>query len=248
MTFVLDVEGLQKWFGGLHATRDLSLKVPEGELHAIIGPNGAGKTTLISQLFGEIRPNAGTIRLAGRDVTHLPTHTRARLGMARSFQITTLVRDFTVLENAILGVQATDGHAFGFWRSIHRDRSLVQRALAALQRVGLRSDPQELVSNLSHGEQRLMELAIALIGDPILVLLDEPMAGLGHEEGRAMTELLRGFKQRTSIILVEHDMDAVFDLADRITVLVRGQVIAVGPSEEIRQHPVVREAYLGEDE
>jgi branched-chain amino acid transport system ATP-binding protein len=247
MTPVLEVDSLQKWFGGLHATRNLSLNISDGELHAVIGPNGAGKTTLISQLFGELRSDAGTIRLTGQNITTLPTHARARLGMARSFQITTLVRELTVLANVMLAIAALDGHAFRIWGSVYRDRTLIERALAALARVGLAADPNELVANLSHGEQRLLELAIALVGRPKLILLDEPMAGLGHEESRAMTELLRGLKRRTTIILVEHDMDAVFGLADRITVLVRGEVIAVGTPEEIRQHARVREAYLGED-
>jgi branched-chain amino acid transport system ATP-binding protein len=248
MTLVLDAEGLQKSFGGLQATRNLSLKISDGELHAVIGPNGAGKTTLISQLFGELRSDAGTVRLMGHDVTRLPSHARARLGMARSFQITTLVRDLSVIENMMLSVQALDGHAFRFLRSVHSDHSLVERSLAALAFVGSTSRPDELVANLSHGEQRLLELAIALAGKPKLILLDEPMAGLGHEEGRAMTRLLQTLKRRTTIILVEHDMDAVFELADRITVLVRGQVVATGTPEQIRRLPEVREAYLGEDE
>lgn len=243
----LDVAGLNKKFGGLVATGDVSLQVATGEFHAIIGPNGAGKTTLIAQLFGELRSDSGSIRLAGRDVTHLPTHIRARLGMARSFQLTTLVRGLSVLENALVAAQAQDGHAFRFWRAARGDPALVARGMAALSAARLTHRADDLVSNLSHGEQRLLELAIALVGDPALLLLDEPMAGLGPDEGRAMTTFLRGLKGRTTVVLVEHDMDAVFGLADRITVLVRGRVVASGEPGAIRRDPAVREAYLGED-
>ena len=244
---LLDVQGLRKTFGGLVATRDVTLAVPAGEFHALIGPNGAGKTTLITQLFGELRPNAGTIRFDDIDVTHRPAHVRASLGMARSFQITTLARDLSVLENMLVAVAAHVGSAFRFWRSARHDRALLPRAEAALAGIGLLDRADDRVANLSHGEQRMMELAIALVGDPKLVLLDEPMAGLGPEEGHAMTRFLRKLKGRTTVVLVEHDMDAVFGLADRISVLVRGGLIATGTVADIRADPAVQDAYLGDD-
>ncbi|MUZ75923.1 ATP-binding cassette domain-containing protein [Agrobacterium vitis] len=248
MSTVLEVQNLQKYFGGLHATRNLSMALTRGELHAVIGPNGAGKTTLISQLFGELRPSSGKVLVNGRDVTHHPPHARARLGLARSFQITTLVRDLTIGENVILALLASDGHAFRFWRRVDRNAGLNARAALALARIGLDGmDLTRRVADISHGEQRMLELAIALVGDPALLLLDEPMAGLGSEESRALTRFLLGLKGRVSILLVEHDMDAVFELADRITVLVRGEIIAVGTPDEIRNDLRVREAYLGED-
>lgn len=248
MNAVLEVRNLQKYFGGLHATRNLSMSLPKGELHAVIGPNGAGKTTLITQLFGEIRPTSGTVLVNGRDVTNHPPHERARLGMARSFQITTLVRDLSVGENVILALLASDGHAFRFWRRVDRSADLQARAAQALVRIGLNGmDMSRRVADLSHGEQRMLELAIALVGDPALVLLDEPMAGLGSEESRSMTQFLSSLRGRITILLVEHDMEAVFALADRVTVLVRGEIIAVGTPDEIRNDPRVREAYLGEE-
>ncbi|VDC19078.1 ABC transporter ATP-binding protein [Pseudogemmobacter humi] len=248
MSLALEVRDLNKFFGGLHATRNVSMAVPKGELHAVIGPNGAGKTTLISQLFGELRPNSGQVLVDGRDVTHRPVHERAGLGMARSFQITTLVRDLSVGENVILALLARRGHAGRFWRRVDRNAELQDAAGLALARIGM--DPSHLprrVSDLSHGEQRLLELAIALVGEPSLILLDEPMAGLGSEESRAMTRLLAQLKGKTTVLLVEHDMEAVFELADRLTVLVRGEVVAVGTPDQIRNDERVREAYLGED-
>lgn len=244
----LDVRNVSKSFGGLLASRGVNLTVPHGEMHALIGPNGAGKTTLVSQLFGEILPDAGNVLLDGRDVTRLPTHARAALGMARSFQITTLARDLTIYENVAIAVMAEDGHAFRFWGDLRQDRAIERRVTAALARVGLSDRAEEPVATLSHGEQRLLELAIALSGSPRLLLLDEPMAGLGTEESRRVTRFLADLKGSVAILLVEHDMDAVFALADRVTVLVRGEVIACGPPEAIRADPVVREAYLGEDE
>lgn len=248
MTAALEVRELNKFFGGLHATRNVSMSLPKGEMHAVIGPNGAGKTTLISQLFGELRPTSGTMLVDGRDVTHRPVHERAGLGMARSFQITTLVRDLTVSENVILALLARRGHAGRFWRRLDRNADLQAAASDAITRIGMdRSHLPRRVSGLSHGEQRLLELAIALVGDPSLILLDEPMAGLGSEESRSMTRLLAQLKGKTTVLLVEHDMEAVFELADRVTVLVRGEVVAVGTPEEIRNDERVREAYLGED-
>lgn len=248
MTAALEVSHLEKSFGGLRATADVSMTVTENELHAVIGPNGAGKTTLICQLFGELAPDKGSIRVAGEDITHLPPHARARRGLARSFQITTLARDLTVRENLLVGAAAKEGHGFRLWPPVRRDPKLLAVAGAALARAGLERRADEPVANLSHGEQRQLELAIALLGTPKLVLLDEPMAGLGPEEGRAMTTALRALKGRTTVVLVEHDMEAVFGLADRISVLVRGAVIAVGTPDEIRSHPAVRDAYLGEDD
>ena len=246
-TPALTVKGLSKRYGGLRATADVSLTVAEGETHALIGPNGAGKTTLISQIFGDVVPDAGSIRLAGADVTRASSAARARLGMARSFQITTLALERTALENAMLPVMAIDGHAFRFFRPARADPALRTRALNALAEMGLAERAEEAAGDLSHGEQRCLELAMALVGAPTLLLLDEPMAGLGPEEGRAMIRHLRRLKGRAAVLLVEHDMDAVFDLADRITVLVGGRVVASGPPDVIRRDPEVKAAYLGED-
>jgi branched-chain amino acid transport system ATP-binding protein len=240
------VENLVRRFGGILATDNVSLDVARGELHAIIGPNGAGKTTLISQLTGQLAPHSGTIYLAGRDITRVPAHRRSALGLARSFQITSLLLDFTVLDNVALAAQAHDGHSFSFWANARKETRLRQNALAALDRVGLAHRANVLVSKLSHGEQRELELALALATKPQLLLLDEPMAGLGITESARMVKLLQELRQEVSIVLVEHDMDAVFALADRISVLVYGRVIASGAPAAIRQNEEVRRAYLGE--
>ncbi len=244
---LLSAEGLVKRFGGLLATDNVSIDVQPGEIHALIGPNGAGKTTLVSQLTGNLRPDAGTIRFAGRDVTRLPLHARVRLGLARSFQITAVLRDFTALDNVALAVQAHDGHSFRFLADVRTDRRLRDPARLGLEAVGLVARADTLASALSHGEQRQLEIAMALAGAPRLLLLDEPMAGMGAEESLRMVALLRGLKSRCGMLLIEHDMDAVFALADRITVLVYGRAIATGTPEEIRGNPEVRQAYLGED-
>jgi branched-chain amino acid transport system ATP-binding protein len=243
---LLRVENLVRRFGGIVATDNLSLDVARGELHAIIGPNGAGKTTLISQLTGQLLPDSGTIRFADRDVTGLPAYRRSALGLARSFQITSLLLDFTALDNVALAAQAHDGHSFHFWRSARAERPLREAALAALERVGLGSRAETLVSKLSHGEQRELELAVALATKPQLLLLDEPMAGLGITESARMVKLLQELRREVTIVLVEHDMDAVFALADRITVLVYGRVIASGAPAAIRGNEEVRRAYLGD--
>lgn len=243
----LEIRDLVKRFGGLAATDGLSLAVTAGELHALIGPNGAGKTTLIGQLSGELRPDAGTIRFRERDVTRLPAHRRASMGLARSFQITSLFPSFTVLDNVAMAVQAHAGHSFRFWKDAGRDRRLGDAAHAVLERVGLAARADAYASDLAHGEARQLELAMALAGDPALLLLDEPMAGCGPEESARMVELLRSLKGMVTILLVEHDMDAVFALADRITVLVRGRALATGTPAAIRSDPAVREAYLGEE-
>ena len=245
---LLQVEHLAKRFEGIVATDDLALAVEVGELHAIIGPNGAGKTTLIAQLGGQLVPDSGHIRFAGGDITTLPMDRRARLGLARSFQITSLFLDLSVLDNVMLAVQAHAGHSFHFWRNARSQTELRQPALAALARVGLADRADRVTSALSHGEHRLIELAMALAGHPRMLLLDEPMAGLGPEESARMVEMLRALKKELTILLVEHDMEAVFALADRITVLVYGRVIATGAPAEIRGNAAVRDAYLGEAE
>ena len=244
---LLEVEGLSKRFRGVTASDNVQFDVREGELHAIIGPNGAGKTTLINQLAGEVLPDSGCIKFAGRDITVLPTYRRSALGLARSFQITSLFLDFTALDNVALAVQAHAGHSFRFWRNARRDRQLREPALAALKRVGLEGRRDILVSRLSHGEQRQLELAMALATEPRLLLLDEPMAGLGPKESHHMVALLRELKGAVTILLIEHDMETVFSLAHRITVLVEGRAIASGAPATIRANPEVRRAYLGEE-
>jgi branched-chain amino acid transport system ATP-binding protein len=244
---LLSTRGLVKRFGGLLATDNLSIEVRAGEIHALIGPNGAGKTTLVSQLTGNLRPDSGTIHFAGRDVTHLPIHARVRLGLARSFQITAVLREFTALENVALAVQAHAGHSFRFLGDARFDMSLREPAWQALEIVGLDARAGVSAAALSHGEQRQLEIAMALAGQPRLLLLDEPMAGMGPEESKDLVQLLRRLKERCGILLIEHDMDAVFALADRITVLVYGRAIASGTATEIRANPEVRQAYLGEE-
>lgn len=247
MTAVLEIQGLNKSFGGIKATDDLNLAVTQGELHAIIGPNGAGKTTLISQLSGMQTPDSGTVRFRGRDITGLAAHKRAHLGMTRSFQITSLIMEMSVLDNIALALQAGEGHSFRFIRAARRVRHLRDQAMALLDRVGLADKATFPTVALSHGEHRHMEIAIALASDAELMLLDEPMAGLGTEESAQMVELLRGIKGQHSILLIEHDMDAVFALADRISVLVYGHIIATGAPDEIRNNEAVQHAYLGEE-
>ncbi|MVT71268.1 ATP-binding cassette domain-containing protein [Bradyrhizobium pachyrhizi] len=243
---LLRVDNLVRRFGGITATDNLSMEVVPGELHAIIGPNGAGKTTLISQLTGQVMPNSGTIRFAGRDVTNLPSYKRSRLGLARSFQITSLLKDFSAIDNVALAAQAHDGHSFRFWGNARKERHLRESARAALERVGLGRRADIVVSQLSHGEQRELELAVALATRPQLLLLDEPMAGLGVTESARMVALLKELRKEVTIVLVEHDMEAVFALADRITVLVYGRVIACDVPDAIRKHEEVKRAYLGE--
>jgi len=243
---LLRVEKLVRRFGGIIATDNLSLEIVRGELHAIIGPNGAGKTTLISQLIGQLRPSAGSIQFAGQDITHLPAWRRSRLGLARSFQITSLLKDFTAADNVALAAQARDGHSFRFWSDAQQQKSLRDAARSALARVGLENRADVVVSELSHGEQRELELAVALATAPQLLLLDEPMAGLGATESARMVKLLADLRKEVTIILVEHDMNAVFALADRITVLVYGRVIASDVPAAIRINEEVKRAYLGD--
>jgi branched-chain amino acid transport system ATP-binding protein len=244
---MLDVQGLRKSFGALRASDGIDFDVREGETHAVIGPNGAGKTTFIAQLAGNLRPDAGRIRFAGEDITALPAPRRARKGLARSFQITSIYPEFTVLDNVALAVQAHTGHSFRFWSPARADASLRDPALKVLGEVGLGERAHVLAANLAHGEQRQLEVAMVLATKPRLLLLDEPMAGMGPDESQRMIELLSALKGRQTIVLVEHDMDAVFRLADRISVLVYGRIIATGTPQEIRANAEVRKAYLGED-
>jgi len=242
---MLQIRDLTKRFGGVLACDSISLDVPAGELHAIIGPNGAGKSTLIGQLAGEIVPEKGRIFFHGRDITRMPTHRRSALGLARSFQITSLFLDFTVLDNVALAVQAHAGHSFRFWRPARSETELRVPAQSALARVGLENRADVICANLSHGEHRQLEIAMALATAPRMLLLDEPMAGMGAEDSHRVIALLGELKREQTILLIEHDMDVVFRLADRITVLVDGRVIASGPPDVIRADAEVRQAYLG---
>jgi len=244
---LLAIRGLSKRFGGLLANDRVDLDVVRGETHAIIGPNGAGKTTLIGQLAGDLRPDAGAIRFAGQDVTRLDAPLRSRLGLARSFQVTSIFREFSALDNVALAVQAHRGGSFRFWRSAREEPALREPARLVLDAVGLGARADALAANLAHGEQRQLEIAMALATEPRLLLLDEPVAGMGLEESQRMVRLLGTLKDRITIVLVEHDMDAVFSLADRISVMVYGRIIATGTPPEVRGNEQVRRAYLGED-
>ena len=244
---LLAVRGLRKRFGGLVATDGVDLDVAAGETLAIIGPNGAGKTTLIGQLSGDLRPDAGTITFAGADVTPLTAAARSHRGLARSFQITSIFRDFSTLDNVALAVQAHAGHSFRFWRAARAEPTLRDPARAILAQVGLEDRADVVAGTLAHGEQRQLEIAMALATRPRLLLLDEPVAGMGPDESQRMEQLLRGLRGHHTIMLVEHDMDVVFALADRISVLVYGRVLATGTPEAIRLNAEVRRAYLGEE-
>lgn len=243
---LLTIRGLRKRFGGLVATDSVDLDVRNGEIHALIGPNGAGKTTLITQLFGELTHDEGEIRLDGEEIGDLPTPKRVRRGLARTFQINQLLPDFTMLDNVALALQAHQGHSFRFFSDARKDDALRSRARQHLATAGLSQRAEVKVADLSHGEQKQLEFAIALACEPRLLLLDEPMAGLGHAESEQMVAMLTALKGSVTMLLVEHDMDAVFALADRISVLVYGRVIATGTAQEIRDNPDVRTAYLGE--
>jgi branched-chain amino acid transport system ATP-binding protein len=243
----LSISNLNKSFGGVRATDDVSLEIRTGELHALIGPNGAGKTTLISQLSGLLPADSGTVIFNGRDITRLPAHEIALAGLARSFQITSIFADMTVLDNVAMAVQAQDGHSFRFWRPARKDQRLREPAMQCLQRVGLADRASSLASAVSHGERRQLEIAMALATSPQMLLLDEPMAGMGPEESGRMIDIMQSLRGEKTMLLVEHDMDAVFALADRITVLVYGRVIASGNPDDIRANADVRRAYLGED-
>ncbi len=244
---LLDIQNLVKRFGALLATDHVSLQVFPNEIHALIGPNGAGKTSLVAQLSGLLNSDSGHILFQGQDITALSTHERVHLGLARSFQITRLFKSFTVLENVALSVQAQMGHSFSFWKPVSQELALTDKAMSLLNDLGLAPRAHDRASELSHGEQRILELGLAVATQPKLLLLDEPMAGAGPVESERILNLILKLRQQSAILLIEHDMDAVFRLADRISVLVSGAVIATGTPEEIRHHPQVIAAYLGEE-
>lgn len=243
---VLEIRNLEKSFGALKATNGASLDLRPGEIHALIGPNGAGKSTLINQISGALAPDAGSIRFLGTDVTALDTARRARMGLARTFQISSLAQEFSALRNVMLAAQARQGTSLRFFRSVASDISLIEPAMRMLSRVGLADRAGVPAAALSHGERRQLEIAVALAMEPRAFLLDEPMAGMGPEGSKALTGFLDWLRREAPILLVEHDMDAVFALADRVSVLVYGRIIATGSVSEIRNDPEVRRAYLGE--
>ena len=245
---VLSLSGLNKAYGALRATCDVSLDVAAGEIHALIGPNGAGKTTLVRQIYGSEAPDSGRICLRGEEIGHLSVPQRVRQGIGRSFQISNVLGDFTVIENAVIAEAARTGGAFRFLHPAFSDAALAEGAMAILGRVGIEGRVDTPVSDLAHGERRLLELALALAGDPSLLLLDEPMAGAGPEETQHMIGIIDRLRGDVGILLIEHDMDAVFRLADRVTVLVEGAVIASGTPDEIAGDAAVRAAYLGSDD
>jgi branched-chain amino acid transport system ATP-binding protein len=244
---VLELSAVSKRFGGVVATDHVALAVVQGEVHALIGPNGAGKTTLIAQISGSLGVDSGAIRFMGEDITRAKQHERVRAGIARSYQITSIFKRFSVLENLALAVQARSGSSFAFWRPVAAEAALFEEAGALAAEIGLQEKQAMLAGNLAHGEQRALEVGLALATRPRLVLLDEPMAGMGPEESARMIQLIGRVRAKVTVLLVEHDMDAVFRLADRITVMVDGRVIATGKPEQIRADAEVRRAYLGDE-
>lgn len=243
---ILEIRDLRKSFGALKASDGVDLDLVPGEIHALIGPNGAGKSTLIHQVSGSILADSGTIRFLGQNMAGLDVAGRARLGLARSFQTSSLAQEFSALRNVMLAVQAKQGSSLRFFRPVMGDRSLIEPSMAMLERVGLAERANIPAAELSHGERRQLEIAIALALKPKAFLLDEPMAGMGPEGSKRLTRFLDGLRRQAPILLVEHDMDAVFALADRVSVLVYGRIIARGTVDEIRNHPDVRRAYLGD--
>ena len=244
---LLKVQGLVKRFGGLVATDKVSLDIRHGEIHALIGPNGAGKTTLIAQLSGSLASDEGRLGFDGSDISALPQHERVRRGLARSYQITSIFKKFSVLNNVALAVQARSGTSMSFWRPLAAETALFEEAAELVRRVGLGGREHAMAGNLAHGEQRQLEVGLALATQPKLILLDEPMAGMGPEESVRIIELIEKVREEVTVLLVEHDMDAVFRLADRISVLVNGRLIATGEPEAIRNNAEVKRAYLGDD-
>ena len=244
---LLELTKVVKRFGGLTAVNDVNLAIEEGSLCGLIGPNGAGKTSLVAQLSGLLSSDSGHILFQGQDITAMATHERVRLGLARSFQITRLFKSFTVLENVALSIQARTGNSFSFWRPVKQEAELTDKAMSLLNELGLAPRADHQASELAHGEQRILELGLAVATQPKLLLLDEPMAGAGPVESERILNLILQLREQSAILLIEHDMDAVFRLADRISVMVSGAVIATGTPQEIRHHPQVIAAYLGEE-
>lgn len=244
---ILETMGITKRFGALIANDNVTLDLLPGEIHAVIGPNGAGKSTLIKQICGGLRPDAGSVRFLGTDVTPHNMQRRARMGLGRTFQVSALAMEDTVLQNAVLGSIGASGKPLGYLTDFMKDRAAVETAFSALDRVGLREKADVKTAELSHGERRQLEVAVALTLSPKAFIMDEPMAGLGTEGSSRMTGFLGGLRHQAPILLVEHDMDAVFTLADRISVLVYGKLIASGTVEQIRNSKPVQEAYLGEE-
>jgi ABC-type branched-subunit amino acid transport system ATPase component len=242
---LLDVRGLHKHFGGVAATDGVDLRVAAGEIHALIGPNGAGKTTLVAQVAGQLASDSGSVHFNGEDITHLVTHERARRGLVRSFQITRLFKSLSVLDNMAVALQAATGRTFAAWRPVRVDTALFARAREMLERLGLADKQAWTIERLSHGEQRALEVGMALAGKPKLVLLDEPLAGMGAQESDAMTNLIAGLRHDFAVLLIEHDVEAIFRLADTVSVLVNGRVIASGKPSQVRSDPEVARAYLG---
>ena len=244
---IIELEGLSKRFGAVIASDDVSLDIRPGEIHALIGPNGAGKSTIIKQIAGEIRQDHGSIRFAGRDISHMDVVARARLGLARTFQVSSFAPEFSALQNVMLAVQSVTGRTFRFFKPALKDELLVEPAMSHLEHVALEPRADVRAADLSHGERRQLEIAMALALQPRAFLLDEPMAGMGPEGSKQLTGILDTLRREAPILLVEHDMDAVFTLADRISVLVYGRVIALGNADDIRNNEEVRRAYLGEE-
>ena len=242
---LLDVRKLNKRFGGVVATDHVDLQIARGEVHALIGPNGAGKTTLVAQLAGQLPSDSGSMHFDGADITHMATHQRARRGLVRSFQITRLFKSLSVKDNVALALQAASGRTFSAWRPARKDADLNGRAMAILERLGLVGKHNWGIGQLSHGEQRALEVGMALAGKPRLVLLDEPLAGMGLQESEAMTQLIDSLRHDYSVLLIEHDVEAVFRLADTVSVLVNGRIVASGKPADVRANPAVTAAYLG---
>lgn len=244
-TVLLDVRRLNKRFGGVVATDQVDLQIMQGEIHALIGPNGAGKTTLVAQLAGQVPSDSGSVHFDGMDITHMATHLRARRGLVRSFQITRLFKSMSVLDNLALAIQASLGQVFSAWRPVKQDVESHDRAMTILVRLGLADKHHWRIEQLSHGEQRALEVGMSLAGNPKLVLLDEPLAGMGLQESEAMTQLIDSLRRDFSVLLIEHDVEAVFRLADTVSVLVSGQIVASGKPADVRANPAVTAAYLG---
>jgi len=246
MSVELEARGISRSFGGIHAVADIDLCLEKGKIHAVIGPNGAGKTTLVGLLAGSLTADKGEIRLGRRKATLLPVHERVKLGLGRTFQITSLFGELSVFENIAIAVQGYQGHSFRFWAPANRKSALIKRVHELASDAGLDHELDAQAEALSHGKHRLLEIAMALAGFPSILLLDEPAAGLGAEETQNLIAILNRLKSDAAVLLVEHDMDVVFSVADEVTVMVDGAVIATGSPDDIRNNQRAQQAYLGE--